>query len=104
MARTFFRFQEAGIPFADMADFVSADGGDGYDEGLCVTDRISDTSFGGAAGQASDDYEVVVLTGNVICQIYDGFRIQPLAEVARFTYRRWLEMVESGEADDYEQW
>ena len=101
----FFRLQKSGIPFDSMKSFNSADGGDGETEGLCVTDSISDTRFGGAAGAyKGDEAEVIVMKGNVISRIYDGYRIEPTKEIARFTYKQWMQMVDDGTAEEYEEW
>ena len=102
----YFRLQDAGISFEEMRQFSSADGGDGYEEigGLCVSD--SPDSFGGAQGAYNDNRpgEVVILKGRVLVEIYDGYRIQPTAEVARFSLDTWLEMIADESAWDYEDW
>ena len=103
----FFRLQRAGINFDAMVKFVSADGGDDCDTGLCVTESVSDTRFGGADGAYNADAgegEVVVMKGRVISRIYDGYRIEPTKEIARFTFAEWLAMVEDGSAEQYEDW
>jgi hypothetical protein len=97
----YFRAQEKNITLEEMFDFNSADGGDGYTEGLCVTDEI-DSRFGGALDALDDDDEIVILNGIVLAEIYDGYRIRPTAEVARFTIAEWHAMCESGEAWEYE--
>lgn len=100
----FFRLQDAGISFKDMQNFSSADGGDGMGEvgGLCVSGFVN--KFGGAEGayNASRPGEVVVLKGHILAEIYDGYRIMPTKEVARFSLTDWQRMVEDGEASDYE--
>ena len=100
----YFRLQDAGISFKDMQNFSSADGGDGMGEvgGLCVSGSVS--HFGGAEGAycASRPGEVVVLKGHILAEIYDGYRIMPTKEVARFSLTDWQRMVEDGEASDYE--
>lgn len=100
----FFRLQDAGITIEQMQNFTSADGGDGNDEGLCVSD--SPNRFGGAEGaySAKRPGEVVILKGRVLTEIYDGYRIQPTAEVARFSLEVWEQMIEDGTAYDYEDW
>lgn len=99
----FFRLQAKGIKFEDMQSFVSDDGGDGSDVGgLCVTDRVG-LNFGGAEYAYGDnDAEVVVMTGRILAEIYDGYRIEPTAEVARFAFGEWKKMVEDGRASDLE--
>lgn len=102
----YFRLQDAGISFKDMIDFNSADGGDGMGEvgGLCVSGSVN--HFGGAEGAygAHRPGEVVVLKGRRLVEIYDGYRIQPTAEVARFPLDKWQLMIEAGTAYDYEDW
>lgn len=102
----YFRLQDAGISFNDMTKFNSADGGDdcGNIGGLCVSG--SPNKFGGAEGaySAARPGEVVVLKGSRLAEIYDGFRIQPTVEVARFPLSDWRKMVDDGTAWDYEDW
>ena len=102
----YFRLQDAGISFEEMCKFSSADGGDGYEEvgGLCVSD--SPDSFGGAEGAYNDTRpgEVVILKGRKLVEIYDGYRIQPTAEVARFPLSEWQKMIDDESAWDYEDW
>ena len=100
----FFRLQDAGIAFNDMIDFNSADGGDDCGDvgGLCVSGFVN--RFGGAEGayNSTRPGEVVVLKGRILAEIYDGYRIEPTSEVARFTLEVWEQMVEDGTASDYE--
>lgn len=100
----FFRLQDAGITLEEMQNYNSADGGDGMGEvgGLCVSGSVS--HFGGAEGAyyASRPGEVVVVKGHILAEIYDGYRIMPTKEVARFSLTDWQRMVEDGEASDYE--
>jgi hypothetical protein len=102
----YFRLQDAGISFKDMCSFTSADGGDGEEEvgGLCVS--MSPDKFGGAEGAygAGRQGEVVILKGRKLAEIYDGYRIQPTAEVARFSLEVWEQMVKDESAWDYEDW
>ncbi len=105
----FFRAQEKGITFEAMIEFASEDGGDGYSEGLCVCMSAAGTDggnapFGGSLGALNADDEIVVLEGIILHEIYDGYRIRPTAEIARFPIREWERMVESGEASEYERW
>lgn len=83
----FFRLQDAGIDFNSMRNYTSADGGDGLGDevgGLCVSGFVN--SFGGAEGAYSAERpgEVVVLKGRILAEIYDGYRIEPTKEIARF--------------------
>ena len=110
MAYRFFRAQQKGIAFGDMIEFASEDGGDdGYTEGLCVCMSAAGTDggnapFGGSMGALDADDEIVVLEGIILHEIYDGYRIRPTTEVARFTIAEWERMLESGEAQEYERW
>ena len=104
----FFRCQHKGYTLEQMQQFVSADGGDVDDdaelEGICVSDSPRPSTFGGAWDAMDDDDDVVVLKGIVVSEIYDGYRINPTAEVARFTVAEWRAMVADGSAQDYEDW
>lgn len=102
----FFRVQHKGIPFAKMKDFNSADGGDGCVEGLCVSGSPSGldggSRFGGSLDALDPDDEIVILEGYILHEIYDGYRIRPTREVARFTLKQWEKMIQDGSAYDYE--
>ena len=102
----FFRLQDAGINFNDMIDFNSEDGGDDCGDigGLCVSS--SPDSFGGADGAYNDNRpgEVVIMTGRILAEIYDGYRIQPTNEIARFSLSDWQRMIADETAWDYEDW
>ena len=95
----FFRLQDAGITFEQMMDFNSANGGDGMEDeelsGLCVSDTPD--SFGGAEGAYGSGRpgEVVILKGYG-SRIYDGCRIQPTKEVARFSWDAWMAKIADG--------
>jgi len=99
----FFRVQGKGISLEQMKSHDSTDGGDGYDVSLAVSSR-PDGRFGGAWDAMNDDDELVVLRGQIIVEIYDGYRIRPTEEVARFTIAEWEKMLEDGTAWDYEDW
>jgi len=102
----FFRAQGKGHSLEQMQQFVSASGGDaGEDDelvGLCVSDSPNPSTFGGAWGAMEDDDEVVILRGQVLTEIYDGYRIYPTAEVARFSVAEWRQMVTDETAWEYE--
>ena len=100
----FFRLQDAGLTISKMRRFNSADGGDGYKHGLCVSDRPD--RFGGAEGAYGSHRpgEVVVLKGTKVAEIYDGYRIRPTEIVARFSWATWQAMLADGTAWDYEDW
>ena len=104
--KNYFRVQQKDISFAEMQVFNSYDGGDGYSEGLAVSISPAGldggSKFGGAWDAMDDDDEVVVMTGTIICKIYDGYRIRPVSEVARFTVSEWAEMLEDGRAWEFE--
>lgn len=101
----FFRLQAKGVKFEEMKSFISDDGGDGLADsvgGLCVTGRIG-LNFGGAEyAYGDDDAEVVVMSGHILAEIYDGYRISPTAEIARFSFGDWKRMVADESAYDYE--
>jgi len=59
--------------------------------------------FGGAWDALDDDDEVIVLEGYIIKKIYDGYRVRPIREVARFTLTEWEQMLESEEAFEFEE-
>lgn len=102
----FFRVQHKFYSFEQMKAYASADGGDGGNVGLAVsgspTGLDGGSRFGGAWDAMDDDDEVIVLEGIVIEQIYDGYRIEPTREIARFTIAQWREMLKDGSAYDYE--
>ena len=98
----FFRIQEANLSLEEMQSFNSADGGDGYTEGLCVSDTPD--NFGGAWQAHGDDAEVIILRGQVLNEIYDGYRIRPSEIVARFSKAEWREKINDESAWDYEDW
>jgi hypothetical protein len=103
----FFRVQSKGYSFDEMAGYDSLDGGDdGTETGLAVSGSASGldggSRFGGAWDAMDEDDEVVVLEGHIVAEIYDGYRIRPTREVARFTIAEWREMLQSGTAQEYE--
>jgi len=104
--KNYFRTQKKGYTFEQMKSHTSADGGDGQDVGLAVSGRADGldggSRFGGAWDAMDDDDDVIVLTGTVVCEIYDGYRIYPTAEVARFAVSKWNEMLDNGTAYEYE--
>lgn len=108
MAQRFFRAQVGHYTFEQMREFVSEDGGDdGETVGLAVSSRADGldggSRFGGAWDAMSQDDEVIVLEGVVLAEIYDGYRIEPVREIARFTVTEWTRMLETGTAWDYER-
>ena len=86
---------------------------DGFAEGLCVSGSPQGldggldggSRFGGAwDAYDDDDGEIVIMEGRIITKIYDGYRIRPAREIARFTKKQWKEMLETGDAWDYEDY
>jgi len=89
----FFRVQGKGHTLEEMKSHVSLSDGHEIQGGLCVSGsadgRDGGSRFGGAWDAMDDDDEVVVLEGDIICKLYDGYRIAPTTEVARFTVGEW---------------
>ncbi len=110
MAQRFFRIQAKGFSFEDMKRHISYDGGDvgedGIYEGICAADSVSALEHytnGWLASNEYDDYEVVVFEGGQAVDCGDGFRVLSLyEEVARFSYKKWAEMLENETAYDLE--
>lgn len=102
--RNYFRVQEPGLSIEEMRNFVSADGGDGYSEygGVCACDSVADLKRNTAMDAANEDDEVVVFAGRELCEIYDGYRVEPVAEVKRVTVRYFLDHLE--EMTEFEKW
>ena len=99
-----------GISFEEMKTFNSEDVIDVFAEGLCVSgnpngfDGDGGSRFGGAWDAYDDDGEIVIMEGRIISKIYDGYRIRPTREIARFTKKQWMDMLETGDAWDYEDY
>lgn len=104
--KNYFRVQKKGFTFEQMKNFNSIDGGDGENEGLavCSTPNGIDggSKFGGAWEAMDNDDDLVILNGQVVCRIYDGYRIIPTAEVARFSIGQWKQMLADETAYEYE--
>jgi hypothetical protein len=102
----FFRVQSKGISFEEMINWNSDDGGDGETVGLAVSGSANGIDggarFGGAWEAVNDDDELIVLEGRILAGIYDGYRIQPTREIARFTIAEWKIMLDDGTAWDWE--
>lgn len=83
----FYRAQTKGIPFDDMQAYVSADGGDGMEEvgGVCACSSVNDLLMNTVMGAMNDDDEVIVFEGVWLADIYDGSRVRPVREIARYT-------------------
>jgi len=70
-----------------MQAHVSGDGGDGmgHEGGVFACSSVSDLLSNTVLSALSADDEVVVFQGYAICEIYDGWRVVPTKEIARFT-------------------
>lgn len=103
--KTYFRAQHAGYSFSDMTDFVSADGGDDLEEvgGICACSTVADLLRNTVMGAMSANDEVVVFSARKIAEIYDGYRVEPVAELARFTVAEFKADAKSI-AEQYETW
>ncbi len=44
------------------------------------------------------------MTGQMLAEIYDGIRIPPTNEIARFSLSDWQRMIADETAWDYEDW
>lgn len=101
----YFRAQSKGYTFKQMQKFQSADGGDGFEDsgGLCACLTVSDLLRNTVMDAMHDDDEVIVIAGYKIAEIYDGYRIEPVEEIARFTVKHFRENAESI-AEKYETW
>ena len=102
----FFRVQSKGYKFSDMVDHNSADGGDGNEAGLAVSGRPDGLDgggrFGGAWDAMDDNDDIVIVEGIIVSEIYDGYRIIPEKEIARFTIGQWKSMLADETAWDLE--
>lgn len=81
--QTFFRIQEKGIDFESMKNFVSGDGGDGLGDegGVCACMTVTELKN---VKHCTNGDEIIVFAGRKICEIYDGYRVDPVEEIARF--------------------
>lgn len=104
MIQLYFRCQRGHYTLKQMQNFVSGDGGDGGEKGVCAIENNGwfgkPASFGGAWDSMSDDDEVVVLEGRLISEIYDGVRIYPTKIVATYTCKEWTELHETGKIEE----
>lgn len=84
----YFRAQTKGYTFAEMCAHTSGDGGDGMGEevgGLCACSSITELLNNTVMGAMGTDDEVVVFEANELAAIYDGYRVQPIREIARWS-------------------
>jgi len=81
--KIFYRIQEEGIDFESMKIFNSDDGGDGLGNigGLCACESITDLIN---VKHCTNGNELVVFYGQKLVDIYDGCRVKPIKEIARF--------------------
>jgi len=106
----FFRVQEPGIPFEAMKAHRSQhfdESGEWFEaDGICAcmsADGLEGGSrFGGAWDALYPDGEVVVFRGHIVEEIYDGYIVEPIEEIARFPLDVWERMLQTGEAQEYE--
>jgi len=88
---TYFRAQTRGIAFSAMKAHVSADGGDDMEEagGVCACLTVSELLRNTVMDAMNPDDEVVIFRGHEVAEIYDGYRVEPVEEIARFTVREF---------------
>jgi hypothetical protein len=98
----FFRLQESGLSLEQMQEHRSTHGCDSdgefiYLDGVAASDRCDEVSFGGSC-----ETEVVVFSGHLVGDIYDGVVVRPEKIIARHSYDEWCAMVDTGATDMYE--
>lgn len=83
----YFRAQTRNISFQNLQSHISADGGDGMEEqgGVCACLTVTEMLRNTVMDALDEDDEVVIFAGHEICEIYDGYRVQPIREIARMT-------------------
>lgn len=106
---TFFRAQTKKISFSKMQKYHSKHEGKrlpGVAACMCATGLEGGGRFGGAWDALEMDDEVVVFEGEKVkvVEIYDGFVVKPIREIARFTIREWQRKLRDGSAGDFENW
>jgi hypothetical protein len=101
----FFRLQGKGITLEQMQQYKSTDADDTQYDGVCADDSPGGF-FGGAwpVPEGDDSLEVVVFTGHITQEIYDGVVVKPAEEIARFSVREWRQKLADETAWDYEDW
>lgn len=105
--KTYFRLQLGHYTFEQMENYQSEDGGDGMAEegGLCACDSVTDLTRNTVWPLWNErNAEVVVFQGHKVCDIYDGARVTPVKEIARYSGGQFKQMVEDGTAYDHEAW
>lgn len=101
---TYFRIQNAGYTFNQTQNHVSADGGDdGGTEGICACSSVSELMRNTVFGLLDESSEVIIFKANKIAEIYDGYRVEPVSEICRFTKKEFVENSDEI-AEKYEEW
>lgn len=87
----YFRAQTKNSSFEQLQNHISADGGDGLEEqgGVCACLTITEMLRNTVLDVLEEDDEIVIFEGYEICEIYDGYRVQPIREIARMTIREF---------------
>jgi len=84
----YIRAQHKGFTFAQLQAHTSHDGGDGLGEdvgGVCACTSVAELRSNTVMGALGPDDEVIVFEGVHLSSIYDGERVRPVREIARFT-------------------
>jgi len=101
----YFRAQGKGHTLIEMQNHTSKDGAnEGGTEGVCCCDSIDGLLNNTVMDAMNDDDEVVVIRGQEIAEIYDGYRVYPTEIIARMTVAEFTRLAETGAAYDYEDW
>lgn len=103
--KRWFRGQHGHYTFAEMQQYVSEDGGDDLGEvgGLCACDSVADLLANTVMDALDPSDEVIVFEGIKLADIYDGARVEPVREVARFTVSYFKEHADEI-ANEYQRW
>lgn len=111
--KNYFRIQEPGISIEEMKAHqtlvdVDDNGEEIYEAGVscCLSPSGYDggSCFGGAWDAADENWEIVIFEGHIVSQLYDGYVVEPVQEVARFTKSEWRTKIEDMSAWEYEKW
>ena len=71
--------------------------------GVCACDSVSALLRNTVMDAMNDIDEIIVFEGRELCEIYDGYRVEPVREVARFTVAQFKSQAEQI-ACEYEKW
>lgn len=103
----YFRMQHSGESFAKIKRHVSAgieDLTSGSRKGVAVSGQPDGmdggSAFGGSWDAMNDNDDLVILQGDRIGKLYDGYVIKPTREVARYKVGDWKQMIEDGTAQE----